>query len=176
MWSPWPLQQPSVTTEDETLCLCRNSIGCCISQTKRRLPRCTTTSGSPLILTSGMKDAVFAYNHGPTRGVMQRLKSRRSAGQVSWGPRADMCAGQRAQARTLAHVPWSSPAFALSGCQGIRRRGIYLEGSPRVKHDNVAGTTRLPWQQWQSASPHSWTKHSAHPQAILAWLAASLGT
>lgn len=40
-----------------------------------------TRSGSALIFSSGMKGALFAYIHGQTRGIMQRLTARCSVSQ-----------------------------------------------------------------------------------------------
>lgn len=95
---------PSVTTMDETLCLCRNSIGCCISQSKRRLPRCTTASGSPLILNQRHEGICVCIQSWANSGHHAAPHGEAFGWPSELGGPEQKHIGPRARARTLAHA------------------------------------------------------------------------
>lgn len=73
---------PSVTTTDKTFsapAAAPLAAAYRKTQKEKRLPRCTTASGSSLILSSGMKDGEYAYIHGHTRGINAALHGARLA-------------------------------------------------------------------------------------------------
>lgn len=78
---------------------------------------------------------------------MQLCTARRSLGHVSLGVPKHTCKQKPARSSTNSRIPaLEFPCIRPKWVSGHKAEAFSLEGGPRMKHDSVAGTTRILWQ------------------------------